>query len=453
MSHVAAESVTEPVQPAGAGGVPRRGFVAATALASLGGLVDPLARSAHAAGSDRLRVGIVGCGGRGLGAASQAMAADPGNVLWAMADAFADRLDPGFNVLSRAVGARAEEDATYAERLDCPPERRFAGIDAYKAVVEACDVVLLASPPAFRPSHLRAALEAGRHVFCEKPMAVDATALRHVRESTALARQKGLSLVSGFCWRYAKQMRDVFGRIADGAIGPVRSAYTTYNADGWRGETIRQADWTDMEYQLRNWLYYTWLSGDHIAEQAIHSLDRLLWAFGDEMPIAVNCTGGRELRTDRPVGNNVFDHFLAAFEFADGRRGFHMCRHFPGCARDNSDYVTGTTGTAFINGYSVNRLVTADGTWESETPKHDMYQQEHDELFASIRAEKPIDDGSILLNANAVALMARMSAYTGQPVTLEQLWNSRESLVPESVALDAPPPPTPIAVPGKTPLV
>jgi len=444
----------DPARPQLPSGLPRRGFVAATAtVASLGGLVDPLVRTAHAAGSDRLRFGIVGCGGRGLGAAAQAVAADPGNVLWAMADAFPDKLEQGFNVLSRAVAARVEQDPAYAERLDCTPERRFAGLDAYQAVIESCDVVLLATPTVFRPIHLRAAIEAGRHVFCEKPMAIDATSLRHVRDSTVLAREKGLSLVSGFCWRYATQMRDIFGRIADGAIGPVRSAYTTYNADGWRGETARQPEWTDMEYQLRNWQYYTWLSGDHISEQAIHSLDRLLWAFGDEMPTAVLCTGGRELRTDRPLGNNVFDHFLAAFEFADGRRGFHMCRHYPGCARDNTDYVTGTTGTATINGRTVNRLETADGTWDSDAPKNDMYQQEHDELFASIRAEKPIDDGEILVNANALAIMARMSAYTGQPVTLEKLWASQENLAPERLALDAPPPPTPIAVPGRTPLV
>lgn len=436
-------------------GFTRRQFSQAASTLAATAAIASINHSAHAAGSDRLKVGLIGCGGRGLGAGAQAMAADPGATLWAIADPFPDKLDQAANILGRTVAEKAKTDATFAERFDCPPERRFPGLDGYRHVIDCCDVVLLASPTVFRPAQLRTAVEAGRHVFCEKPVAVDATALRHIRESTEIARQQKLSLVSGFCWRYASRMRDVFKRIAEGAIGDVRSAYTTYNAPGWRGQIPRKPGWTDMEYQLRNWQYYTWLSGDHITEQAIHALDRLLWAFGDELPSAVLCTGGRELRTDLPAGNNVFDHFLAAFEFSGGRRGFHMCRHFPNCANDNADYVTGATGTAEINGWKDDgqKLVTPSGVWHSTVPKNEMYQQEHDDLFASIRKGTPIDDGAILINSNAVALMARMSAYTGQPVTLEQLWASRENLTPDVIALDAPPPPTPVAVPGRTKLV
>jgi myo-inositol 2-dehydrogenase/D-chiro-inositol 1-dehydrogenase len=434
-------------------GVSRRGFVAAGAVAT-GVLSAGLARSANVAGSDRLKVGLVGCGGRGLGAGAQAMAADPGAVLWALADPFPEKPQQAANVLSRAVAEKTKDDPAYAQRFDCPADRWFTGLDGYRRLIDCCDVVLLCSPTAFRPAQLRAAVEAGRHVFCEKPVAVDATALRHVRESTQIARDKKLSLVSGFVWRYTSRMRDAFKQIADGAIGPVRSAYTTYNSTGYRGEVPRKPGWTDMEYQIRNWQYYTWLSGDHITEQAIHMLDRLLWAFGDEMPTGVVCTGGREVRGDAPAGNNIFDHFVAAFEFEGGRRGFHMCRHFPNCPVDVSDFITGTTGTAEINGFkNSQRFTTPARTWESEAPKNDGYQQEHDDLFAGIRDGKPIDDGSILVNSNALALMARMSAYTGQRVTLEQLWESKEDLVPETISLDAPPPPTPIAVPGKTRLL
>jgi myo-inositol 2-dehydrogenase / D-chiro-inositol 1-dehydrogenase len=436
--------------------VSRRSFgvAAATAGAVAGVLADPIARMAHAAGSDRLKIGLVGCGGRGTGAASQAISADPGVVLWAVADAFADRAEAGASLLARTIEEKAKADATFTTRFDCPTERRFAGFDSYKRAIECCDVVLLASPPAFRPLHLKAAVEAGRQIFCEKPMAIDAAGLRSLRETVQVATEKHLSLVSGFCWRYAARERDVYKRIHDGAIGPVRSVYTTYNSSGFRGESPRKPDWSDMEYCLRNWPYYTWLSGDHLVEQAVHSVDRLAWAMNDEMPVSVNCTAGREVRPDAPKDNNIFDHFTAAFEYADGRRGFHMCRHFPGAASDNSDYIVGTKGTATVNGFQNMQQTVVDGvTWQSEVPKNDMYQQEHDELVASIRSGTPINDGVRMTNSTAMAIMARMSGYTGQPVTWQQLWESKENLSPEVWALSAAPPSSPIAVPGRTKLV
>jgi myo-inositol 2-dehydrogenase/D-chiro-inositol 1-dehydrogenase len=435
------------------GHVSRREFVAATGAvaAAASVLADPVARMAHAAGSDRLKVGLVGCGGRGTGAASQAISADPGVVLWAVADAFADQVKAGASLLGRTVEEKAKSDASFKTRFDCPSERQFAGLDSYKKLIDACDVVLLAAPPAFRPLHLKAAVEASRQIFCEKPMAVDAAGLRSLRDTVKVATEKHLALVSGFCWRYAARERDVYKRIHEGAIGPVRSAYTTYNSPGFRGEVPRKPDWSDMEYCLRNWQYYTWLSGDHIVEQAVHSVDRLAWAMNDEMPVSVNCTAGREVRSDAPKGNNIFDHFTAAFEYADGRRGFHMCRHFPGAASDNSDYIVGAKGTATVNGFQNKQQTVVDGvTWQSEALKYDMYQQEHDELFASIRSGKPINDGEWMTNSTAMAIMARMSGYTGQPVTWQQLWESKEDLSPSAWDFSTAPPPSPIAVPGKT---
>ncbi|NBW87102.1 MAG: hypothetical protein EBR23_09810, partial [Planctomycetia bacterium] len=264
-------------------GISRRSFAAAAGVAAAGVLADPVARAAHAAGSDRLKIGLVGCGGRGTGAATNAIAADPGVVLWALADAFPDHVKSAAGVLGRAVEERAGRDASFRQRFDCPEERQFSGLESYKQLLDACDVVLLATPPGFRPTHLRAAVEAGRQVFCEKPMAVDAAGLRSVRDSVAIATERGLAVVSGFCWRYAHRERDVFQRIHDGAIGPVRAAYTTYNAAGFRGEVPRRPEWSDLEYYVRNWPYYTFLSGDHIVEQAVHSLDRLAWAMNDEI--------------------------------------------------------------------------------------------------------------------------------------------------------------------------
>jgi predicted dehydrogenase len=439
--------------PDGSPAVSRRSFVAAAGAVATA-IADPLARSAHAAGSDRLKVGLIGCGGRGTAAAMQAISADPGAVLWSLADPFPDRLQSGAGILGRAVEDKATKDASFKERFDCPPERRFAGLDGYKQLIDACDVVLLTAPPGFRPLHLRAAVEAGRQVFAEKPMAVDAAGLRSVRDSVKIASDKKLSLVSGFCWRYSERMRDVMGRIKAGAIGPVRGVYTTYNASGFRGENPRKPDWSDMEYYIRNWQYYTWLSGDHIVEQAVHSIDRMSWIMNDEPPTSVLCTGGREVRPDVPVGNNIFDHFCAAYEYTDGRRGFHMCRHFPGAANDNTDYVTGATGSATIEGWNGPVETVTDGVkWESAAPRNDMYQQEHDELFAAIRAAKPLNDGEFMTNSTAMAIMARMSAYTGQPVSWKQVWESKEDLSPPQWELGSMPPPAPIPVPGRTKLV
>lgn len=446
-----------PASAAGAdSSVSRRDFVhvlgAAAGAAAV--LADPVARTAHAAGSDRLKVGLIGAGGRGSGAGMQAMSADPGVVLHAIADPFPDRAQSGASVLARAVEERATNDASFKQRFDCPGDRQFTGLDGYKRLIEISDVVLLAAPPGFRPMHLRAAVEAGKQIFCEKPMAVDSAGLRSVRESVAMSLEKNLALVAGFCWRYAYPERDVFQRIHDGAIGPVRSVYTTYNASGFRGETPRRPEWSDMEYYIRNWPYYTWLSGDHIVEQAVHSIDRLSWAMNDELPVNVVCTGGREVRPDKPEGNNIFDHFCAAFEYADGRRGFHMCRHFPGAANDNSDYVVGTKGTATVNGFANKQEIVVDGSvWQSEAPKNDMYQTEHDELFASIRSGKPINDGVRMTNSTAMAIMARMSAYTGQAVSWQHVWESKEDLSPPQWALGPLPPPAPVAVPGRTKLV
>jgi len=440
----------------------RRGVLGATA-AALGAAAtalaadppaDPIAKVANVAGSDRVKVGLVGCGGRGSGAAMQAMNADPGMVLWALADPFPDRVQSGANVLARAVDEHVQKDASYKERFNCPPERQFTGLDGYQAVIDSCDVVLLAAPPAFRPAHLRDAVKAGRHVFCEKPMAVDPAGLRSIRDTVKLATEKDLNLVAGFCWRYSARERDIYDRLHYGAIGPVRAAYTTYNAAGFRGEVPRQPGWSDMEYCIRNWPYYTWLSGDHIAEQAVHALDKIAWAMKDVPPTRVLCTGGREVRPDVPVGNNIYDHFAATFEYADGARGFHMCRHFPGCANDNSDYIMGANGYAIVNGWSDRHEIVTDGkVWKSEAKKNDMYQQEHDELFAAIRAGKPINDGVRMTNSTAMAIMARMSAYTGQEVTWEQVWESKEDLAPPSWEFGPALPPQPIAVPGKTKLI
>src|SRR5262245_30491012 len=326
----------------------RRDFLSgASALAAaplLGGrLVAPRAVRLPAWHADVLRVGLVGCGGRGTGAALQALRAEPGTVvLTAMADVFPERVESSLAALRQELGADADA------RLAVPPEQRFAGFEgAAKLIASDVHVVLLATPPHFRPAHLRAAIEAGKHVFTEKPMAVDVPGVRSVLETAELARGKGLSLVAGFCWRYSAGHRELYARVHDGALGDIRVVYSTYHAVPL-GTHPRQPGWSDMEWQLRNWQTFTWLSGDHIAEQAVHSLDKQAWTFGDTPPLSCMAIGGNAAR-DYAERGDAFDHFGVAFDYPHGARGLHMCRQIANVPTDNSDWIFGTRGDAHLN--------------------------------------------------------------------------------------------------------
>ncbi|NUQ69048.1 MAG: Gfo/Idh/MocA family oxidoreductase [Phycisphaerales bacterium] len=422
--------------------MPRREFVKAAAVASV---LPSIARGAHARGSDTLKIGLIGCGGRGTGAASQALRADPGNVLWAMGDMFDDRLTSCHERLTDVF-----KDAP--GRIDVAPERRFLGFDAHQRVIDAgVDVVLLTSYPHFRPSHLEAAVHAGKHVFCEKPMGVDAPGLVRVRAASELAREKGLTLVSGFCWRYANAERAAFAKLHEGVIGDVLSVHTTYHTSTLT-KRPRRPEWSDMEFQLRNWWHFTWLSGDHIVEQACHSIDRLAWAMNDKTPARCVAIGGRAARTGEESGNS-FDHFGVVYEYDDRRRAFHTCTQIDRTPSDNSDYITGSSGTGEINGWKpihAFRDRTGKVIWSYEGPSRDMYQNEHDVLFASIRAGEARNDGPWMCNSTMMALMGRMAAYTGQTITWDQAWASVEDLSPPAYEMGPLAYPA-LAVPGQTP--
>ena len=424
-------------------GLTRRGFVRSTAAMAAMPLV---ARMPGRVGGDAgrapmLKVGLIGCGGRGTGAASQALAADDGAVLTAMADVFADRLATSLGHLQKAAADRVKVDEAH----------RFVGLDAYQRLIDSgVDVVILATPPAFRPAHLRAAVDAGKHIFTEKPMAVDGPGLRSVMASAQKAREKGLSLVSGFCWRYSAAERATYARIHEGGLGEIRAIYATYNATPLRTNP-RQEDWSDLDFQLRNWQHMLWLSGDHILEQAVHSIDKIAWAMKDVPPVRAVAVGGRQARADAPETGNVWDHFAVTYEFGDGARGFLMARQMARCATDNSDLIMGSTGVCDLNGWAPRHVITGEKPWKYEGPYNSMYQQEHDELFASIRNGKPMNDGEWMCNSTAMGLMGRMAAYTGQTVTWDQVLNSEESLVPED--LTAAPALRPVATPGVTKLL
>jgi predicted dehydrogenase len=419
----------------------RREFLKGTAAAVAAAAV---AQNVHAAGSDTLRVGLIGCGGRGTGAAGQALNADRAVKLVAMGDAFVDRIQQSLNTL--------KSDAKIAAKIDVPPERCFTGFDAYQHVIAASDVVLLATPPHFRPLHLAAAVDANKHVFAEKPVAVDAPGVRSVLATCERAKAKNLAVVSGLCLRYYDPFRETVRRIHDGAIGDIH----TLQANDYRGRIWvkpRQPDWTDMLWQMRNWYYFTWLSGDFNVEQHVHFLDVCAWAMKNEYPVKAVGLGGRQQRTGPEYGH-IYDHFAVTYEYANGAKLFSNCRQQVGCANDMSAHFAGTKGRADLSERKNGQAIHAgESPWVYGGAENDLYQTEHDELFASIRQGRPINNGEYMAKSTLLAIMGRMAAYTGQVITWEKALNSKEDLSPPrydwDVSLSVPP----VAVPGVTKFV
>lgn len=425
----------------------RRGFLRTSGTATVAGVIAagfPFPRYASAASGETLRIGLVGCGGRGTGAANEALNADKNIVLTAVADAFKDRCD--------AALASLKSKAAVADRVKVTPDKVFTGLDGYQRLMESgVDVVLLAAPPGFRPQHLKAAVAAGKHIFCEKPMATDSPGVRSVLESVEIARAKKLALVAGFCWRYEFGRREFYKRVHDGAIGEVRAVYATYLTGPVKPmppANTRPAGMSDVEWQIRNWYNFTWLSGDGLVEQACHSIDKIAWAMNGRMPIRAVANGGRHIPNNE---GNIFDHIDVFYEYEGGVRAFMAQRQIAGCYSDNSDYLLGSTGTGTIKGWN-EPIIKGKENWRYSGPKNNMYQTEHDELFASIRSGKPINDGVWMAHSTLMAIMGRMSAYAGQEITWEQALNSKDRLVPDPLTWDMKLPIRPMAVPGQTKL-
>ena len=412
----------------------------AAALTTSGSLSALQSAPAVHQGGGQLKIGIVGVGGRGSGAAVQAVTAHPENILVSAGDAFADRLESGL--------AGIEETLTESKRkaqFQVTKERRFVGLDAIDQVLNSgVDAVLLASPPGFRPMQIEKAVAKGVHVFAEKPIATDAPGVRRVAAACALARQKGLSIVSGLCYRYHDARRAVVQRLQEGGIGEILAMQGNY-VTGELWNFPRQPQWSELEWQLRNWLYYPWLSGDLIAEQHIHTLDVMAWIKRDVYPRAAASLGGRQKRTDAQFGT-IYDHFATIYEWEDGTRGYSYCRQQNDCWRDVNEYIVGTEGRANV----FQSTITGKNEWRFQGKVRDMYQAEHDEMFAALRAGKRIDNGDYMCNSTLMALMGRMAAYTGKRVTWDEALNSQEVLMPDLLAWDAEPPKSVVAVPGIT---
>jgi myo-inositol 2-dehydrogenase / D-chiro-inositol 1-dehydrogenase len=428
----------------------RRGFLHSSVAAAVGGtLAAQVANPAVATGTSKnetLRIGLIGCGGRGTGAAAQALQADDNVELVAMGDMFEDQLQKSLTLLQKEQPAKVKVS----------PNRCFVGFDAFQKVIDSdVDVVLLTTPPAFRPQHLKAAVQAERHTFVEITAAIDAPGVRSVLESSELARKKGLAIVSGFCWRYDPALRAASEQIRAGAIGEIRSLYATY----YRGSLDRKyhgqrtPQMTDLEWQIRDWYGHLWLSGDlTILLSGGHSVDKMSWWMNDEMPIKAVALGGR----GNPVeGCNTFDNAFVVYEYANGIRGFLGCRSQSGCHTENADYITGTKGICTFAGRSP--VIEGETNWRYRTRRNQKreskYQVEHNELFASIRAGKPINDGTRMAHTTLMAIMGRMAAYTGQEISWEQALNSQQELVPNKLDWNTTIDPLPLAAPGLTKFV
>ena len=403
-----------------------RGTAAAAAGITLAGGLN-IARSAHAAGSDELKIALVGCGGRGTGATVNALKTKANVKLVAMADAFKDSLDISLTAIQKEC----------KDRVDVPEDRKFTGLDAYqKAIDSGVDLVLLCTPPGFRPAQFEAAVKAGKHVFLEKPVATDAVGVRRVMVANEEAKKKGLAVAVGHHLRHETKHIELIKRIHDGAIGDLQSMRVYFNSEGvWVRK--RLPGQSEMQYQIRNWYYFTWLSGDHIVEQHVHDIDVGNW-IAQGHPVEAEGVGGRQVRVGKDVGE-IFDHHSVEFTYANGVKMFSYCRHIPGCWNSFAEYAQGTRGRADMQGHGATALFV-DGQDAMRWKRvGDGHQFEMDDLLAAITAGKPYNEAAWATESTMTAILGRMATYSGKVVTWDNAINSELDLSPERLDWDAEP--------------
>ena len=415
----------------------RRDFLKVSSVAAAALAIVP---NAHAAGADGIKVGLIGCGGRGSGAIEnlcEAMGDDTGVTITALADAFPDNLGN-----ARSNMASNPKIGPHWKVTD---DKCFVGFDAYMKVIDSgVDMVILATPPGFRPMMIEAAVKAGKNIFTEKPVGVDGPGIRRVIAAAKMAKDKGLAVVAGTQRRHQAGYIECMKRIHDGGIGDLTGGQVYWNQGPlWKRD--RQASWSDMEWQLRNWLYFTWLSGDHITEQHVHNLDVANWAFGAH-PVKAVGMGGRQVRTGVEYGH-IYDHFAIDYEYPNNVHLMSMARQIEGCENNVSETFVGTKGTFHSGGY---RFSGAE-KYRFRAKEINPYVQEHIDMVASIRAGKPLNELVQVAESTLTAIMGRMSAYTGKAVTWEQAMNSKLDTMPKELVF-GPLPTPPVAMPGVTEL-
>jgi myo-inositol 2-dehydrogenase / D-chiro-inositol 1-dehydrogenase len=445
-------------------GPTRRDFLKRSAAVAAGGALAgtlSVARSAHAAGDDTIRVALIGCGGRGTGAAANCLNVPDNVKLVAVADAFEDQARKAITHLKQK----------YGDRVDVPDDRVFVGLDSYKGAIAAgVDLVLLTTTPGFRPMQYKAAIEAGKHVFMEKPVCVDAGGYRTVMEANKLADEKNRKVVVGLQLRHDPKQIETLKRVHDGAIGTLTYLRAYRNCSGvWIRTRESLAERlgrkpTEMEYQVNNWYYFVWLSGDQIAEQHVHHLDMVNWAKdpkGDAHPVEANGMGGREVRNDArsirqghgpgAVGH-IYDHQFVEYSYGDGLRLFSQNRHIPGCWRSSSNYAEGTEGYSDLTG-----KIFGKNAWKYDGRGINMTDQEHVDLVKAIRDDTPHNEGYYGANSSFTAVLGWMATYSGQIVKWDEAAEKGPALMPENPSWDTDPPVMPdengsyehaVAVPG-----
>jgi len=410
--------------------VSRRDFVKSGSALTAAALAG--APMVHAGGQDTITVGVIGCGGRGTGAMENCLDSAPNVRIIAMGDMFPDRMR----------GARKQLADSKREGFKVTDETAFTGFDAYKKVLDSgCQMVILATPPGFRPMHFKAAVEAGKHVFFEKPVAVDPTGVRTVIEYGKIAKEKKLAVVTGTQRRHEGSYVETMKRIKDGAIGEVVAGRCYWNSGGvWVNK--RQPEQSDMEHQLRNWYYYPWLCGDHIVEQHVHNLDVMQWAMGAN-PVKATAVGGRQVRVEEQFGV-IYDHFGVDYEYPNGAHVMSMCRHWNNTPNNVSEAVTGTKGRS-----NCATTITGPNAFQYKDKHKNPYVQEHTDLIESIRKGEPLNEAERIAHSTLVAIMGREAAYTGKVIEWNALLNSPMNLMPEKLEF-GPLPALKVPMPGKT---
>lgn len=437
----------------------RREFVKQSSILAGGLIAAPFVSQAtnYFSGSDNvIKVALIGCGGRGTGAAMQALLSKQNVKLVAMADAFRDRLDSCFKTLnSDDISDWSGAKGNIKDKIDVPEERKFTGFDAYAKAIPLADVIILTTPPGFRPLHFEEAIKQGKHVFMEKPVATDPAGVQKVLAAAELAKQKKLNVVVGLQRHYQNSYRELFKR--KDLIGDITSAQAWWNNDGvWVNK--RKYNQTEMEYQMRNWYYFVWLCGDHITEQHIHNIDVVNW-FKGSYPVKAQGMGGRQVRKGKDHGE-IFDHHYVEFHYADGSILNSQCRHIPGTMSKVDELLIGTkgriaAGAANITDYKGKVLYQFDTKTENNP-----YQTEHDELFAAIaKGEYKFWDAENGAKSTMTSILGRMATYSGQVVEWDKAINSGISLQPKVYDWNALPPVVPnddgyypVATPGITKL-
>jgi predicted dehydrogenase len=411
----------------------RRGFLKASAGIVAASSITSLATGVHAGADDTIKIALVGCGNRGAGAAANALQTKLPVKLWAMADAFSDRLEQSLNALNRMESKT--NSGTIGDRIDVPKDRQFVGIQAFKQAIDAVDAVLLCGPPGFRPEHFEYAVERGKHVFMEKPVAADAPGIRRILAAGKKAEEKNLKVGVGLQRHHEPKYLQTIARLRDGAIGDLRMLRCYWNG-GTIKNPVAHEGLTELEYQIRNWYFFHWLSGDHIVEQHVHNLDVCNWIMGST-PISAVGMGGRQMRVGKDYGD-IFDHHAVEYTYSNGLKMFSVCRQIPGCEPHVGEYAVGSRGEADV---SKGQIRAGSDEWRFPQPRgrtqnnapQSPYQLEHDALFAAIRNNTPHNETETGAAATMTAILGRMATYTGRTVTWDEGFKSEKTLMPAKV--------------------